>query len=225
MRTSAISENLFKVLKETLKIDELKGYFLVGGTNLAIRYKHRISVDIDLFTDNYFDFQRANKIELSFKNVFGKRLLDFKTHAGSLNKPYLLQAFISENGETIKVDLVDWCLNFFKIERINNIPLMDVRDIGFLKLSSMCGRGSIKDAYDLNLITEEIPLIELWNLRNEIFEKNDLLNGKRILDPKELKNFKRIDETIENMPGFPTQEQAKVQWIQKVEALLKRLGL
>lgn len=102
---------------------------------------------------------------------------------------------------------------------------MDVRDIGFLKLSSMCGRGSIKDAYDLNLITEEIPLIELWNLRNEIFEKNDLLNGKRILDPKELKNFKRIDETIENMPGFPTQEQAKVQWIQKVEALLKRLGL
>ena len=35
--------------------DPLKDFYLVGGTALALHYGHRLSVDIDLFTDQPFD--------------------------------------------------------------------------------------------------------------------------------------------------------------------------
>ena len=48
-------ETVTPLLKETLGIlmaDKLFAPFrLVGGTNLSLRYGHRKSVDIDLFTD------------------------------------------------------------------------------------------------------------------------------------------------------------------------------
>ena len=92
MRSKSISNELFNVLKDLQKIQELEDHFLVGGTNLAMRYDHRVSVDIDYFTDNYFSIDKTKRIELALKRKFGTNLLEFKYYVGSLNKPYLIQA-------------------------------------------------------------------------------------------------------------------------------------
>jgi hypothetical protein len=39
-------------------LPELKDFFLVGGTSLALQLGHRISIDIDLFTQNDFDTKK-----------------------------------------------------------------------------------------------------------------------------------------------------------------------
>lgn len=48
-------ETVTPLLKETLRIlmseESFAPFRLVGGTNLSLRYGHRKSVDIDLFTD------------------------------------------------------------------------------------------------------------------------------------------------------------------------------
>jgi hypothetical protein len=38
-----------------MKLDELRKFYLVGGTALALKYGHRISVDLDLFSNEEFD--------------------------------------------------------------------------------------------------------------------------------------------------------------------------
>lgn len=48
-----------------MEIDEFKPFRLVGGTSLSLRYGHRMSDDIDLFTDAEYgslDFRRLQEI-------------------------------------------------------------------------------------------------------------------------------------------------------------------
>jgi len=37
-----------------MKLPALDSFALAGGTNLALRYGHRLSIDLDLFTDQSF---------------------------------------------------------------------------------------------------------------------------------------------------------------------------
>ena len=43
------------ILKRLMGLDALKDFSLVGGTALALRYGHRRSVDLDLFTEGELD--------------------------------------------------------------------------------------------------------------------------------------------------------------------------
>jgi len=46
---SAVSLQLIKTIKELQSLPSLSNFALAGGTNLALRYNHRKSIDIDLF--------------------------------------------------------------------------------------------------------------------------------------------------------------------------------
>nr|WP_243698923.1 nucleotidyl transferase AbiEii/AbiGii toxin family protein [Flavobacterium sandaracinum] len=45
-----------------MKDEKLKDYILVGGTALALRLGHRLSVDLDLFTTKTFNSQMSSNI-------------------------------------------------------------------------------------------------------------------------------------------------------------------
>ncbi|GHT67634.1 hypothetical protein AGMMS50239_31160 [Bacteroidia bacterium] len=49
--TETVSETLWRILNQLMKIDLLSPFRLVGGTALSLQLGHRMSVDIDLFTD------------------------------------------------------------------------------------------------------------------------------------------------------------------------------
>ena len=51
----AVPENLLKILNLLMREDKLSDFTLVGGTALALQIGHRISVDIDLFTEHSFE--------------------------------------------------------------------------------------------------------------------------------------------------------------------------
>lgn len=42
------------LLRQVMQVPELELFVLVGGTNLSLRYGHRLSVDLDLFTNQPF---------------------------------------------------------------------------------------------------------------------------------------------------------------------------
>lgn len=50
-----IAPETFKLIQQLQAIPELKEFYLVGGTALALQLGHRNSIDIDLFTTNKFD--------------------------------------------------------------------------------------------------------------------------------------------------------------------------
>jgi hypothetical protein len=58
--TSLLQDCLFKLMQA----DEFKDFRLVGGTALSLHIGHRMSIDIDLFTDAEYssvDFERIEK--------------------------------------------------------------------------------------------------------------------------------------------------------------------
>ena len=47
--------------------DILRDFFLVGGTGLALQTGHRISIDLDLFSTNPFDYdQMLSDLEIGY---------------------------------------------------------------------------------------------------------------------------------------------------------------
>jgi len=52
LHEGCVSKKLLKLLRKLENESVFKDYFLVGGTALALQIGHRISVDIDLFTQN-----------------------------------------------------------------------------------------------------------------------------------------------------------------------------
>lgn len=51
---NTISPNLLSTLRKFMQDKTFKEFRLVGGTALALQLGHRISVDIDLFTDREY---------------------------------------------------------------------------------------------------------------------------------------------------------------------------
>jgi hypothetical protein len=50
-----ISPQTFKLIQELQRLPDLKEFYLVRGTSLALQLGHRNSIDIDLFTQNDFE--------------------------------------------------------------------------------------------------------------------------------------------------------------------------
>jgi hypothetical protein len=46
-----VQPSTLELLEKLMQVEELKDFALLGGTSLALRWGHRISEDIDLFTN------------------------------------------------------------------------------------------------------------------------------------------------------------------------------
>jgi len=61
-----------------MEIPELQSFNLVGGTALALKYGHRLSVDLDLFSTEKFEHQPIIDV---LQRTFG----DLFTHEGDFS--------------------------------------------------------------------------------------------------------------------------------------------
>ena len=50
LQTQAIKSNALSILKRVMNMKEFSTFSLVGGTTLALKYGHRMSVDLDIFS-------------------------------------------------------------------------------------------------------------------------------------------------------------------------------
>jgi hypothetical protein len=66
-----IESRALSLLKELMTLPAIKSFSLVGGTALALRYGHRSSVDLDLFSHEILNYPEIlNELEGSFQNRF-----------------------------------------------------------------------------------------------------------------------------------------------------------
>ena len=55
LRSDAVPDSLLNLLMQLAPLPALAGFSLGGGTSLALRFGHRLSVDLDFFTTLEFD--------------------------------------------------------------------------------------------------------------------------------------------------------------------------
>lgn len=70
LQSQTVTRATLELLKELMRLPELKQFALVGGTNLSLRFGHRLSIDLDLFTNEYFDTELIfNKLQVIYPNI------------------------------------------------------------------------------------------------------------------------------------------------------------
>ena len=161
LRKETVSDALIGVLNRLMLMPDLAGHRLVGGTALALQIGHRISVDIDLFSDSTSDYQIIEKSILA----------EFKTEAKRIH--YIsspLGTGISWMIHDVKVDMLDWKKDFgFPARETAGIRLADLKEIACMKLDIITSppefiRYEKKDFIDLAFLIDEFSLTEIISL-------------------------------------------------------------
>ncbi|WP_240409063.1 nucleotidyl transferase AbiEii/AbiGii toxin family protein [Flavobacterium psychrotrophum] len=70
MYWNTVKRLLQQVLLQLMELPELHPFRLVGGTALSLQHDHRISVDIDLFTDADYGSINFDSIEQTLSRLF-----------------------------------------------------------------------------------------------------------------------------------------------------------
>ncbi len=125
-------------------------FYLAGGTALALRLGHRISVDLDFFATAAFD--ESGLVEklahLGNLEVFQKST---QSMTGSLNQ---VKCSFLRYGYPLLRD----CAEF------QGIRIASIEDIACMKLDALSSRGTKRDFVDVFVIARQIPLPEMISL-------------------------------------------------------------
>ncbi|RYU94157.1 nucleotidyl transferase AbiEii/AbiGii toxin family protein [Emticicia agri] len=147
LQTQSVYPETLGVLKELMKEPSLNEFYLVGGTAFALQIGHRISVDIDLFTNTPFD-----SIILSAEL---KEKYDFKEN---LNRGYFLQGQIKD----IKVDILKYPYKPLNdLIEIEGIRMIVLADIASMKMAAITNRGRKRDFIDLYFLLKHYSLKQI----------------------------------------------------------------
>jgi len=168
LRTDTVNKQTLELLNSFCTHPKLNDFFLVGGTALALQLGHRISVDLDFFSE-----KPINTDEL----------------IGVLEKDYQAEIFqltdnaIVGNINGVKIDFIAHqypLLNNLKME--NQIRLASIEDITAMKLNAIKNRGSKKDFVDLYFLLKQFSLTEMLSLANKKYPNNvDVLTLKSLV--------------------------------------------
>jgi predicted nucleotidyltransferase component of viral defense system len=165
-----------------------KGFYLAGGTALALQLGHRDSVDFDFFVEGDID---TVVLWEKIQEVFvGAKLLKTQEAHNTLSCTVAGDIKLSFFG--YRYPLV------FPLHAEEGFSLAGLQDIGAMKLSAITSRASIKDYVDLYYILKTISLDELLQVCTKKFE---VLDTNLVL--KSLVYFEDImKEPIMYMEGF-----------------------
>ena len=138
----------------------LESFALAGGTNLALQFGHRLSVDLDLFTDQSFSTQV----------LFDELLTDFPTALKTDEAKNTLSLFV----EGIKVDFLAHRYPLISPFTENaGIRFWSVEDVIAMKLGAVSGRGAKKDFWDLAELLNHFSLRQMLRFFTTKYANSD----------------------------------------------------
>lgn len=147
LHEEAVDTVLLDLARQLTVKPSMGSFALAGGTALALQLGHRMSVDLDFFSREDFDF-RAIRSDL--ESWEGGRVL--RAEDGTVT------AEISG----AKIDILRHRYPVIEeiIER-DGLRLLALPDIAAMKLLAISSRGSKKDFFDIHALLEEFSMAQL----------------------------------------------------------------
>lgn len=167
LHTETVAPATLELLKQLMNDAVFANFVLVGGTSLSLQLGHRISVDLDLFTNETFnetDLAEFLRLKYSFELDF----LDKETIKGEI--------------AGIKIDCIAHKYPWLNTAIIaDNIRLAGFEDIAAMKLNAIVGNGTrIKDFIDLAYLSFTLSLNGMLNAYQKKYQSNAVLALKAI---------------------------------------------
>jgi len=143
MHPEILSEEQLEIIKKLGFLSD-GGFYLAGGTALALQLGHRTSIDFDFYTPKHFD---SLKLAKEFESRFGKEV--------KINQ---------QTEDTLKVTIKNTWASFFyypyeliRLPRdFEGIKLASVEDIAAMKVIAIVQRGRRRDFFDIYYLIKNI---------------------------------------------------------------------
>ncbi len=152
---NSLSENTAKVLTILSDLPMMQDFVLVGGTGLALYLNHRLSEDLDFFSNKDIDI---NQIII----VLNENFASIKTMTISKNQIELLLDNVKVTFCYQNNSLLD---NYELL--IGNTKLAHIDTIISMKILTVFLRAKLRDYYDLYIYTKKYDLSNLIELGNK----------------------------------------------------------
>ena len=136
-----------------------QSFNLVGGTALSLQIGHRISVDLDLFSNHDFD----NTAIIQALEPHGNLTV-------LVDNPPFLQMRLDD----VKIDLLKYPYPFVQeYQEIEGVRLVSIENIATMKLLAIARRGAKKDFFDIYFLLERYTLAQLLEQFKKTLPNND----------------------------------------------------
>ena len=164
LHAETVEPRAFSVLKQLMEMPEMHGFSLVGGTALSLLYGHRISVDLDLFSNKSFENDVIiHALEKKFETSFVNRLT---------NPRFGIFSFIDD----VKIDIIRHPHPLIRPElNIEDIRMFSTEDIIAMKVQAILGRGKKKDFWDIAELLQHFSIADFIRFHKEKYATQNLL--------------------------------------------------
>ncbi|AFD07869.1 nucleotidyl transferase AbiEii/AbiGii toxin family protein [Solitalea canadensis] len=182
---NTVNELLKEYLMLLMNAEEFSSFRLVGGTSLSLQLGHRISIDIDLFTDATY-----GSIDFDAIDVFLKQ--QFKYVEGSLGMlPGMGRAyFIGDNKyNLIKLDVFYTDSFIQEALVIDNVRMATIDEIVAMKMDVVQRGGRKKDFWDLHELLDNYSIHRMLDLHKIRYP----YSHDRLLILNNLKDFEQAE--------------------------------
>jgi hypothetical protein len=152
--TPALREVLTGLMAEPL----FAPFALAGGTSLSLRYGHRVSVDIDLFTNAAYGSLDFTAIEAFLEWRYPYCICLDSSEIVGFGKTYYVG---NSKDESVKLDLFYHDAIIDPYETIEGIRLVSAQDVSAMKIDVVSRGGRKKDFWDLDRLLEEFSIEEM----------------------------------------------------------------
>lgn len=192
LRTETVEKSTVRLLRLLQEDSFLLDFSLVGGTSLALRLGHRMSVDLDLFSNHDFDVQRLKK---HLEEQYGFR--------SSFEAANTLKGDI----DGVAIDCISYKYkNLRPDDIIEGLRLKSLPDVIAMKLSAITDSGTrIKDFIDIAFLSTKFSLSEMLNFYATKYPNSNPMSPLRALNYYE----DIIDEPVRMLSGNHSFESIK----------------
>ncbi len=167
------------------------GFYLAGGTALALQIGHRTSLDFDFYRDRDFDpMEQARKLKLPS----GKLKM-------TMQKSGTLLAVA--NGTQISAFYYPYRLLKPLIDA-SSLALSSLEDIAAMKVVAVAQRGRKRDFIDLYFLCRQWPLTTILQLTQKKYPMFDVYTG--------LRGLVYFEEADREKPRLGVQLRDRVDW-------------
>ena len=142
------------------------GFYLAGGTALALELNHRTSLDFDFYTKRKFDNKKLfQELEKKFKNTI----------------------LIQKAEQTLIVKINEVEVSFFHYPyplifpsiKLKGVNLASKKDIAAMKIIAISDRGTKRDFIDIYFLLEEFSLEEIFEFVKKKYPMFNIYVGLR----------------------------------------------
>lgn len=162
----AIPEPVNDLLASLAPRTELRDFALGGGTSLALRFGHRLSVDLDFFTTDVFSpNELITNLELRGATIVTQAANSVTVDAGGVKLDFLRHAY----------PLLQ------PVECLDGIALLSLPDLAAMKLNAIANRGSKKDFFDVVALSMHFSMQEMIGFFTRKYPTSDAFTVIRSL--------------------------------------------